>query len=134
MEDVWDAIARDPGRGHISNTPKQINIIRAVRPSRRSTRTCRTSSAATAKPVKRHGSVTVDEFRQAGYYAPALMNFLALLGWSYDDKTTIMSPAELIERFTERVVPTCHLRLREARLAKRHAPARPLPTSTRTSS
>ena len=35
------------------------------------------------------------------------MNFLALLGWSYDDKTTIMSPAELVERFSlERVVPS----------------------------
>jgi glutamyl-tRNA synthetase len=56
---------------------------------------------------KRHGSVTVDEFRHAGYYAPALMNFLALLGWSYDDKTTIMSPDELIERFSlDRVVPS----------------------------
>jgi glutamyl-tRNA synthetase len=56
---------------------------------------------------KRHGSVTVDEFRHAGYYAPALMNFLALLGWSYDDKTTIMSRRELIERFSlERVVPS----------------------------
>jgi glutamyl-tRNA synthetase len=51
--------------------------------------------------------VTVDEFRHAGYYAPALMNFLALLGWSYDDKTTIMSRAELIERFSlDRVVPS----------------------------
>jgi glutamyl/glutaminyl-tRNA synthetase len=56
---------------------------------------------------KRHGSVTVDEFRRDGYYAPALMNFLALLGWSYDDKTTIMSRDELIERFSlERVVPS----------------------------
>src|SRR6266511_3422175 len=56
---------------------------------------------------KRHGSVTVDEFRHDGYYAPALMNFLALLGWSYDDKTTIMSRDELIERFElERVVPS----------------------------
>jgi glutamyl-tRNA synthetase len=56
---------------------------------------------------KRHGSVTVDEFREAGYYAPALMNFLALLGWSYDDRTTIMSRDELIERFTlDRVVPS----------------------------
>src|SRR5207245_656946 len=54
---------------------------------------------------KRHGSVTVDEFRHDGYYAPALMNFLALLGWSYDDKTTIMSRDELVERFSlERVV------------------------------
>ena len=35
------------------------------------------------------------------------MNFLALLGWSYDDKTTIMSRDELIERFTlDRVVPS----------------------------
>ena len=35
------------------------------------------------------------------------MNFLALLGWSYDDKTTIMSPDELIERFSlDRVVPS----------------------------
>jgi glutamyl-tRNA synthetase len=35
------------------------------------------------------------------------MNFLALLGWSYDDKTTVMSPAELVERFSlERVVPS----------------------------
>ena len=56
---------------------------------------------------KRHGSVTVDEFRHAGYYAPALLNFLALLGWSYDDKTTIMSRDELIERFSlDRVVPS----------------------------
>jgi glutamyl-tRNA synthetase len=56
---------------------------------------------------KRHGSVTVDEFRHAGYYAPALMNFLALLGWSFDDKTTIMSREELIERFSlDRVVPS----------------------------
>jgi len=36
--------------------------------------------------------------------APALFNFLALLGWSYDDKTTIMSRDELVERFSlERV-------------------------------
>jgi glutamyl-tRNA synthetase len=49
----------------------------------------------------------VDELRRQGYYAPALMNFLALLGWSYDDKTTIMSPDELVERFDlERVVPS----------------------------
>ncbi len=109
MEDVWDEITHViRGEDHISNTPKQINLIRAV---------------GTEPPVyahvshvlgpdgkslsKRHGSVTVDEFRRAGYYAPALMNFLALLGWSYDDKTTVMSRAELIERFTlDRVVPS----------------------------
>jgi glutamyl-tRNA synthetase len=42
--------------------------------------------------------------RAQGYVAPALLNFLALLGWSYDDRTTVMSGEELVERFTlERV-------------------------------
>ena len=48
--------------------------------------------------------MAVDEFRDAGYIAPALMNFLALLGWAPDGETTIMAPGELVERFTlERV-------------------------------
>ena len=56
------------------------------------------------KLSKRHGAVSVDEFRTAGYIAPALMNFLALLGWAPDGETTIMSRDELVERFTlERV-------------------------------
>jgi glutamyl-tRNA synthetase len=46
----------------------------------------------------------VGEFRDAGYIAPALMNFLALLGWAPDGETTIMSRDELVARFTlERV-------------------------------
>jgi glutamyl-tRNA synthetase len=46
----------------------------------------------------------VEEFRAQGYIPEALVNFLALLGWSYDDKTTVMSREELVERFTlERV-------------------------------
>jgi glutamyl-tRNA synthetase len=52
------------------------------------------------KLSKRHGAQSLDEFRDMGYFAPALMNFLALLGWSYDDKTTIMSRDALIERFS----------------------------------
>jgi len=59
------------------------------------------------KLSKRHGAVSIDTFREQGYHAYALMNFLALLGWSYDDKTTIMHRHELIERFSlERVVPS----------------------------
>ena len=71
-------------------------------------RTCRTSTAKTGKKLsKRHGAISVDVFRDDGYLPAALMNFLALLGWSYDDKTTIMSRHELIERFSlERVVPS----------------------------
>jgi glutamyl-tRNA synthetase len=109
MEDVWDEITHViRGEDHISNTPKQINIIRAVGAEPPVYAHVSHVLGEDGKSLsKRHGSVTVDEFRHQGYYAPALMNFLALLGWSYDDKTTIMSRDELIERFTlERVVPS----------------------------
>ncbi len=107
MEDVWDGITHViRGEDHISNTPKQINIIRAVGAEPPVYAHVSHVLGADGKSLsKRHGSVTVDEFRHAGYYAPALMNFLALLGWSFDDKTTIMSREELIERFSlDRVV------------------------------
>jgi len=107
MEDVWDRITHViRGEDHISNTPKQINIIRAVGAEPPVYAHVSHVLGADGKSLsKRHGSVTVDEFRHAGYYAPALMNFLALLGWSFDDKTTIMSRDELIERFSlDRVV------------------------------
>ena len=93
------------GDDHVSNTPKQLVVLEAL---------------GAAPPVyahvpnvfgedgrklsKRHGAVSVDEFREAGYVAPALMNFLALLGWAPDGETTIMSRDELVERFSlERV-------------------------------
>ena len=109
MEDVWDEITHViRGQDHISNTPKQINIIEAVGASTPVYAHVSDVLGGDGKRLsKRHGSVTVNEFRHDGYYAPALMNFLALLGWSYDEKTTIMPPAELVERFTlERVVPS----------------------------
>jgi glutamyl-tRNA synthetase len=59
------------------------------------------------KLSKRHGAIGVDEFRRDGYLPAALSNFLALLGWSYDDKTTIMTRHELVERFSlDRVGPS----------------------------
>ena len=109
MEDVWDGITHViRGEEHISNTPKQINLIRAVgaEPPRYA-HVSHVLGADGKSLSKRHGSVTVDDFRHQGYYASALVNFLALLGWSYDDKTTIMSRDELVERFElDRVVPS----------------------------
>jgi glutamyl-tRNA synthetase len=53
---------------------------------------------------KRHGAASVEEFREQGYLPHALVNFLALLGWSWDGATEIMSLEELVERFSlERV-------------------------------
>jgi glutamyl-tRNA synthetase len=53
---------------------------------------------------KRWGDVAVRAYRSRGFLAEAMINYLALLGWSYDDRTSIFSRAELIERFSlERV-------------------------------
>jgi len=60
-----------------------------------------------SKLSKRHGAVSVGEFRDQGYLPEAMMNFLALLGWSLDDRTELMSRQELIEGFSlERVSKT----------------------------
>jgi glutamyl-tRNA synthetase len=51
--------------------------------------------------------VFVRTFKELGYLPQAMVNYLALVGWSFDDKTEIMSRQELIERFTlERVNPS----------------------------
>jgi glutamyl-tRNA synthetase len=51
------------------------------------------------KLSKRHGSTSVIQFRDEGYLPEALTNFLARLGWSYDDKTEIFSRDELTRYF-----------------------------------
>jgi glutamyl-tRNA synthetase len=48
---------------------------------------------------KRHGSTSVESFREQGFLPEALMNYLALLGWSKDAETTFLSKDELIESF-----------------------------------
>jgi glutamyl-tRNA synthetase len=56
------------------------------------------------KLSKRHGAVSVEEFRDRGVLSQALVNYLALVGWSFDDHTTMMTVRELVERFSlERV-------------------------------
>lgn len=56
------------------------------------------------KLSKRHGSTAMEEFRAQGYLPEALMNYLALLGWSFDGTTEIFSKDDLLEKFTlERV-------------------------------
>jgi glutamyl-tRNA synthetase len=106
MEDVWDGITHViRGEDHVSNTPKQINVIRAVAAELPVYAHVPNVMGPDGKKLsKRHGATGVDELRAQGYYAPALMNFLALLGWAPDGETTIMSREELIERFSlERV-------------------------------
>ena len=60
-----------------------------------------------SKLGKRHGSVSITEFREQGYLPEAMVNFLTLLGWSLDDKTELMSRQQLINNFNlERVSKT----------------------------
>jgi glutamyl-tRNA synthetase len=93
------------GDDHVSNTPKQIVVLGALGAELPVyAHVPNVFGEDGRKLSKRHGAVSVDEFREAGYIAPALMNFLALLGWAPDGETTIMAAAELVERFTlERV-------------------------------
>ena len=49
---------------------------------------------------KRHGAVSVEEFRDRGVLAEALINYVALLGWSFDDHTNFMTREELVARFS----------------------------------
>ena len=49
---------------------------------------------------KRHGATSVTEYRRQGYLPNAMVNFLALLGWSPGDDRELMSIAELIESFS----------------------------------
>jgi len=60
-----------------------------------------------SKLSKRHGATTIIEYREKGYLPEAVVNFLALLGWSLDDKTELFTRTELVSCFTlERVGKT----------------------------
>ena len=54
------------------------------------------------KLSKRHGATGLEEFQAQGYLPEALMNYLVLLGWSYDGTTEIFSRADLLEKFSIR--------------------------------
>jgi glutamyl-tRNA synthetase len=60
-----------------------------------------------SKLSKRHGATAINEYQDQGYLPEAMINFLALLGWSLDDKTEIMTVEEIIKNFSiERVSKT----------------------------
>jgi len=60
-----------------------------------------------SKLSKRHGAVSITEYQKQGYLPEVMVNFLALLGWSLDDKTDIIARDELIKHFSlERISKT----------------------------
>ena len=60
-----------------------------------------------SKLGKRHGSTSIQQFRDEGFLPEAMINFMVLLGWSLDDKTEIMSREDMVKHFSlERVSKT----------------------------
>jgi glutamyl-tRNA synthetase len=105
-EDAMDGITHViRGQDHVSNTPKQIQILRALGHELPQYAHVPDVLGPDGKKLsKRHGAAAVDDFRRDGYIPEALVNFLARLGWSLDDHTEIFTRADLIEHFAvERV-------------------------------
>jgi glutamyl-tRNA synthetase len=106
LEDWLDGITHViRGDDHVSNTPKQLHVLAALGAHPPVYAHVPSVFGEDGKKLsKRHGAVSVDEFRDSGYLPEALMNFLALLGWAPDGETTIMARDELVARFSlERV-------------------------------
>ena len=88
------------GDDHLSNAPKQLLVLQALgAPIPRYAHLPLLHGPDGRKLSKRHGAASVQELRDAGYLPAAVRNYLALLGWGTTDDTTLMSTAELIERF-----------------------------------
>jgi glutamyl-tRNA synthetase len=102
VEDWLDGITHViRGSDHVSNTPKQLVILAALGATPPVYAHLPSVNGPDGRKLsKRHGAIGADEFRAEGYLPETLVNFLALLGWSFDDKTEIMSRDELVERFT----------------------------------
>jgi glutamyl-tRNA synthetase len=106
LEDALDGITHViRGQDHVSNTPKQLQILGAIGADLPVYAHVPLLNGPDGRKLsKRHGAITVEDFRAQGYIPEAFVNFMALLGWSYDDHTELMTRAELVERFTlERV-------------------------------
>ena len=93
------------GQDHVSNTPRQVMLLRALGEEPPVYGHIPLLYGADGKKLsKRHGAASVQELRAAGYLPEAVRNYIALLGWGYDETTTFMTTDELVERFSlERV-------------------------------
>jgi nondiscriminating glutamyl-tRNA synthetase len=88
------------GEDHISNTPRQILIYEALGFTAPAFgHVAMVLGPDHTKLSKRHGAVSVDEFREKGYLPEALLNYLALLSWSPGENQEVMPIAEMAKRF-----------------------------------
>ncbi|MDF2939728.1 MAG: gltX [Gammaproteobacteria bacterium] len=87
------------GDDHVNNTPRQINILQALgAPLPQYAHVSMILGDDGKKLSKRHGAVSVMQYRDAGYLPQAMLNYLVRLGWSHGDQE-IFSRDEMIQYF-----------------------------------
>jgi glutamyl-tRNA synthetase len=99
--DDWDMKVSHVVRGddHVNNTPRQINILKALgAPLPEYAHIPMILGDDGKRLSKRHGAVSVMQYRDDGYLPEALLNYLVRLGWSHGDQE-IFSREEMIELF-----------------------------------
>jgi len=88
------------GADHITNTPKQVLLYKALEfELPEFAHLPLILGADKSKLSKRHGAISVMEYRSMGYLPEAFVNYLALLGWSPGDDTEIMTMKDMVVRF-----------------------------------
>src|SRR5215211_2261066 len=89
------------GADHYSNTPKHVLIQQAMGAGTPVYAHLPLLHGPDGKKLsKRHGAASVQELRDRGYLPEAVRNYLALLGWGYDDETTFFTTEELQRNFS----------------------------------
>ena len=99
--DDWEMGITDVIRGddHINNTPRQINLLHAIGATPpRYAHVPMILGDDGARLSKRHGAVSVMQYRDDGILPEALLNYLVRLGWSHEDRE-IFSLDEMVELF-----------------------------------
>ena len=88
------------GEDHLSNTARQVLLYHAFDfPLPKFAHLSMVMGEDNTKLSKRHGSTSIAQFREQGYLPQALLNYLALLGWSPGDETEVMDVTELAKKF-----------------------------------
>ncbi len=89
------------GDDHIPNTPKQVLLYKALGYDLpKFAHLPMILGQDRSRLSKRHGAASVQEFRRMGYMSDALVNYLALLGWAYDDRSEFFTPGSLVKKFS----------------------------------
>lgn len=100
-DDAMDVTHVIRGAGHLPNTQIHIQLQEALGiPTPEYAHLPMILGEDRSKLSKRHGAVSVTEYRDMGYLPEAMFNFLALLGWSTGTEEEVLQRSEIIERFS----------------------------------